>query len=103
MTRLRAEQLRTRPSLQSLEARDLPGFLAPVSYPPGPFPEQPAVADLNNDGRRDVLVALRSSSVDQVAVLLGNGDGTLQPPITFPTGHYPYQLQVADLNADGKL
>src|SRR5215212_7235623 len=42
------------------------------------------VADVNNDGKSDV-VALQRSNVDagnnRIAVLLGNGNGTLQPAV----------------------
>src|SRR5215467_7114721 len=38
-----------------------------------------AVADFNGDGKMDLLVNF-SSSNDELAVLLGNGDGTFQTP-----------------------
>jgi hypothetical protein len=41
--------------------------------------------------------------VGTVGVLLGNGDGTFQPPVTYSTGAYsmPDSLAVGDLNGDG--
>ncbi len=61
-----------------------------------------AVADMNDDGRPDLLVA--GATKGAVAVLLGNGDGTFQAATTYFTGGtYPYSLKVADLNGDGKL
>jgi hypothetical protein len=84
-----------------LEARDVPSFLPPVLYPGGGNPFDLAVADLNGDGRPDVVTA--GSSTNAVAVFLGNGDGTLQtPPALYGTGKYPIGVAVADLNGDGK-
>src|SRR5207249_2043776 len=37
-----------------------------------------------------------------VAVLLGNGDGTFQAPLTFPVGTNPESVVVGDFNGDGK-
>jgi hypothetical protein len=38
-----------------------------------------------------------------VSILLGNGDGTFQPPLDYATGKEPSALAAADFNADGKL
>ena len=46
-----------------------------------------AVADVNGDGKPDLVVANDSS--DTVSVLLGNGDGTFQAQQTFATGTMP--------------
>jgi hypothetical protein len=57
-----------------------------------------AVADINGDGRPDVLVA----QLEGVAVLLGNGDGSFQGPVIYPTNS-PFGnsgVAVADVNAD---
>jgi uncharacterized protein (DUF2141 family) len=73
-----------------------------------------AIADLNGDGKPDVVVtncsfdngALCAHDKDSnsVAVLLGNGDGTLQSAVTYPTGGAsPYAVKVEDVNGDGKL
>jgi hypothetical protein len=58
-----------------------------------------AVADVNQDGKQDVVAVDGSMSV-----LLGNGDGTLQSPVSYSTG-YPDSTGIAigDLNGDGKL
>jgi hypothetical protein len=58
-----------------------------------------ALADINGDGLLDVVVADQTS----VKVELGNGDGTLQPPLSFKTGgKRPLSVAVADFNGDGK-
>jgi Bacterial Ig-like domain (group 3)/FG-GAP-like repeat/FG-GAP repeat len=61
-----------------------------------------AVADVNGDGNPDLLVT-NSYYSNTVGVLLGNGDGTFQPVITYDSGGgYPWSIAVADVNGDGK-
>lgn len=65
------------------------------------------VADMNGDGKPDI-VAIGSDSNDnaQVAVMLGNGDGSFKAPVLQSyDGEYlnGIGLAVADFNADGKL
>jgi uncharacterized protein (TIGR03437 family) len=63
-----------------------------------------AVGDFNGDGNADLIEALYANSV---AVLLGNGDGTLRPPLerTVNTTAFlnPSSVAVGDFNGDGKL
>ncbi len=40
---------------------------------------------------------------NSVSLLLGNGDGTLQPHVDFATGTEPYGVMVKDFNGGGKL
>jgi hypothetical protein len=42
-----------------------------------------AVADVNGDGRSDLLVDNVLSNGGSISVLLGNGDGTFQPAVTY--------------------
>jgi len=67
-----------------------------------------AVADVNGDGKPDLLVANECAigsncgSSGKVGVLLGNGDGTFQAPVTYSSGgQFPYSLAVGDVNGDG--
>ena len=60
-----------------------------------------AVADLNGDGKPDVIVANNSSG--NVGVFLGNGNGTFHREVTFAAGRYTHDVTVADVNGDGKL
>jgi hypothetical protein len=62
-----------------------------------------AAADLNGDGRLDLVVRNNSNGSDMVAVFLGKGDGTFQNPIFFGTGSEPEQVTVGDFNGDGRL
>jgi hypothetical protein len=64
-----------------------------------------AVGDFNADGKLDLAVALGNQAA--VAILLGNGDGTFQPPRFVTTAgsvlYYPVALTVGDFNHDGRL
>ena len=62
--------------------------------------------DFNGDGRLDVLLVDSDpkSGSELLSTLLGNGDGTLQPPLSQTITSIPAgQLAVADFNLDGKL
>ena len=76
-------------------------FQPAVNYTAGRAPGSVAVADLNNDGKLDLIVA--NSVDDSVSILLGNGDGTFQPAMNFATRQDPIVVLVGDLNGDGKL
>jgi hypothetical protein len=61
-----------------------------------------AVADLNGDGKQDLVTA---NVFDTVSVILGNGDGTFKAPTNYatgPTGQNPDSVAVGDVNEDGK-
>ncbi len=55
------------------------------------------MADVNGDGKPDLIVANQST----VSVLLGNGNGTFQSQSTFATGNGSMSLAVGDVNGDG--
>jgi FG-GAP-like repeat len=57
-------------------------------------------ADVNGDGRPDLLVAQPDSG--QVSVYLQRADGSLATPETFPTLAGVSQIAAADWNGDGK-
>jgi hypothetical protein len=68
-----------------------------------------AVGDFNGDGKADLAVTNYSSTGfpfaagTSVSILLGNGDGTFQPPVEFAAGSGPMSIAVADMNGDGHL
>jgi hypothetical protein len=68
-----------------------------------------ATGDLNGDGNPD-LVVVGTDPITQdwsYSVLLGNGDGSFQPPEFYPqsvlTGAAKYSIVIADFNNDHKL
>lgn len=59
------------------------------------------LADVNNDGKLDVLFTAVDGN--EAGILLGNGDGTLQPATWLNTKRYSQgQLAVADVDGNGK-
>ncbi len=57
-----------------------------------------AAADFNRDGRMDLVVSQRNT--DQLALFLGNGNGTFSAPVTIPAGRHPTFLHTARFNDD---
>jgi uncharacterized repeat protein (TIGR01451 family) len=85
----------------------LPLFLPAVSYPSGgDSPRSATVADINHDGKPDVLVAnwcanSNCGTVGTILVLLGNGDGTFQAVAQYSsTTTFTDSVAVADVNED---
>jgi hypothetical protein len=72
----------------------------PRVYITGLGSEYIATADLNLDGNPDLLIGHFNSN-HVVGVLLGNGDGTFQPEVTYPIGGEVEGMAVADFNHDG--
>jgi urease beta subunit len=101
--------------VEALEDRSLPSFLGPMNYPL----TQSSLADFNNDGRLDLVIAVPASSDGLgntigggVDVRPGNGDGTFGAAISTSLALYGYAgargqdpsgVAVADLNGDGNL
>jgi hypothetical protein len=86
-------------------------FQAATTYDSGgAFAISVAVADLNGDGKPDVVVANCApptynycwNGSSGVGVLLGNGDGTFAPVVTYDSGDAADSVAIADLNGDGK-
>jgi hypothetical protein len=60
-----------------------------------------AVGDFNRDGIQDLVAS--NSALNQVAVILGNGDGSFQAPSYYSVGTTPWNIVVGDINQDGFL
>jgi|HubBroStandDraft_6_1064221.scaffolds.fasta_scaffold61739_2 hypothetical protein len=81
-------------------------FAPPLLYGTNGFdPGTVVVADLNGDGKPDLIATNGGGEAEgTVAVMLGNGDGTFQPAVTYDSGGtWAKAIAVADLNGDGKL
>jgi hypothetical protein len=83
------------------------GTFQPGKTSTGAYTPASAVAgDFNSDGKLDLIVydkgaCFGNCSPSSTLLLLGNGDGTFQPPATAFSGGG--SLATADLNGDGKL
>jgi hypothetical protein len=76
-------------------------FQTQVTYAVGGQPVGLVIADFNGDGKEDISVGNTAQSSLTESILLGNGDGTFQEQLTYPTGNFPYGESVADFNGDG--
>ena len=78
----------------------LPAYAPPANYVARTEPLCVVFADLNGDGKTDMVVA--NSGSNGISVRLGNGDGTLGDRTDIVTGNGPTSVAVADVNGDGK-
>jgi hypothetical protein len=74
-------------------------FGAPTTYTVGASPDCLTIADLNLDGKPDIIVSNNYSST--ISVLRGTGNGTFLNPTHHAVGTYPHDVISADFNADG--
>jgi hypothetical protein len=79
-------------------------FGPPQTFDVGPHPLTVAVADVNGDGKPDIVTESYGDNFDDisVSVLLGKGDGTFGPLQPVALLSHPAPIAVADVNGDGK-
>jgi hypothetical protein len=58
-----------------------------------------AIGDFNRDGIQDLVAT--NTALGQVAVLLGNGDGSFNAPLYDTVAAQPWNVVVGDINQDG--
>ena len=72
-------------------------------FPAGHLPNDIAVADMNGDGFRDLVIANHQSP--DITILLGDGKGGFTPapgsPFDVHSKPHPHGVAVADFNGDG--
>jgi hypothetical protein len=79
-------------------------FKTQTTYAVGPQPGWLVAGDFNGDGNLDLATANFDNYLGMtVSILLGNGDGTFQTHVQYPTGQGPAAIIAADFNGDGKL
>jgi hypothetical protein len=79
-------------------------FKPPVYYPAGAYPIEVVAGRVRAGTGPEDLVVVDAGAGNNISVLLGNGDGTFQSPITaasFPTSSIS-AVAIGDLNGDGK-
>src|SRR5262245_30920318 len=74
-------------------------FSDPVSLAVGATPGSVAVADINGDGRQDIVVANAGDA--SISLFLGMGDGTFAPQSRIATTVSSSSPVTADFNGDG--
>ncbi len=75
-------------------------FATKLDYATGSNPTSVTSADVNGDGKPDLIVVNVNSGV---SVLLNKGNGTFADKVDYATGSYPSFVTSADVNGDGKL
>jgi hypothetical protein len=85
--------------------RECEGTFEVKSIEVGERPSAVAVGDFNDDGKPDLAVTrMVNTGLENVSVMLGEGDGTFERPKNFGSGGLlPNAIVVGDFNRDGRL
>jgi hypothetical protein len=78
-------------------------FAPPAFLQAGIRAEAICTGDFNGDGKPDLAVATNLDEIGSVTILIGNGDGTFQPQVSYPTGRFSVFVATGDFNGDRKL
>jgi hypothetical protein len=87
-----------------LNHADATGSYGPMLNPTngvGSTPSPNENGDMNHDAFTDIVTCDAGGSA--VSVLLGNGDGTFQPALTYSMGNDPHGMSLLDVDGDGDL
>ncbi|MGA3090156.1 MAG: VCBS repeat-containing protein [Terriglobales bacterium] len=86
------------------QVADSLGYHLPRSLLVGATARLVAHADLNGDGKEDLILAGQSQRLQErgVEILEGNGDGTFRKGVTIDLQNPSRAMVVADVNGDGK-
>ena len=78
-------------------------FQAAQTYEAGVGPMDLAIGDLDGDGMPDLVVTDNNNDEVglNVAILIGNGDGSFQAPLFYQAGRTPMEVAIGDLDGDG--
>ena len=84
-----------------LQSQSMPSLCRSLRAETCPWRILRRTADMNNDGKADVIVA--NSSNATLSVMHGIGDGTFQSALVtnFASGQSPAFMAIADINVDG--
>jgi FG-GAP-like repeat len=88
-------------SASPIHASDLGASFTTVVLPVDGDPDTIAVADVNQDGAPDMILA--NPQAGTVSIMLGDRKGHFRksPGSPFPAGHLPNDLGIGDFNGDG--
>jgi hypothetical protein len=82
-----------------------PAFAAPQTFAVGTNPVALVAADVNNDGRPDLVVVNQGSATISVLLNTGFPGGTpaFAPQVTFAVGNGAAAVAAGDINGDGRI
>jgi FG-GAP-like repeat len=91
-------------SADTSQVADSLGYHLPRSLPVGATARIVAHADLNGDGKEDLILAGETQHARErpIEILEGNGDGTFREGVTIDLQTPTRAIVVADVNGDGK-
>ncbi|WP_189525202.1 FG-GAP-like repeat-containing protein [Nostoc sp. 'Peltigera membranacea cyanobiont' 232] len=76
-------------------------FTSATKFLAGTNPKSVTVADIDGDGKKDLVIA--NSGDDNISVLLNDGSGGFGTPTNYTVGVSPSFVAVADFDGDSKL